>query len=84
MPYYSVVVDPGPDALGYTAWALSLPECRVQGDTVAAAIATVRPAIESRLQRLADEGHPPPADVAPLIVSVEVAVPSSRRRSRLD
>lgn len=79
MPYYSVVVDPAPDALGYTAWAPSLPDCRVQGDTVEAAIATVRPAIESRLQRLADEGHLPPADVAPLIISVEVAAPSVRR-----
>ncbi len=78
MPYYSVVIDQEPDDSGYTAWAPALPDCRARGETMAAVITGVQTSLQARLRRLAEEGRPPPDDVAPrVVVLVEVSTPAN-------
>ena len=81
MLYYSVALEREPDAAGYTAWVPALPDCRAREDTINEAIAAVREEIEARLRRLAEEGRPPPDDVASLVVSVAVSAPPATRPS---
>jgi predicted RNase H-like HicB family nuclease len=77
MPFYSVLVEPDPRARGYTTWAPALPGCRGSGETVEAAVADTRAAIELQLRLLAAAGRPRPADAAPHIMLVEVAAPDA-------
>lgn len=74
---YTVVLDPDPDAGGYTVTVPALPGCITQGDTMEDAIANAREAIAAHVGGYAKEGEPIPTEAPGLTVTtIDVPEPA--------
>ncbi|MDI6908167.1 MAG: type II toxin-antitoxin system HicB family antitoxin [Thermoanaerobacterales bacterium] len=71
---FSVILTPDPEDGGYVVTVPALPGCVSEGDTVEEALANIRDAIALFVASAADHNEPLPADVQPLVTTVEVAV----------
>ena len=71
---YTVVLDPDPEAGGYTVTVPALPGVVTQGETVDQCIERVQEAIALHLAAMAADGEPIPEEhEKPLLVTVTVA-----------
>ncbi len=61
---YTVILEPDPEAGGYTVLVPALPGCVTEGATVEEALANAREAISLTLEDLAARGEPIPEDRA--------------------
>ena len=71
MSHYTVVLTPEPEAGGYSVSVPALPGCFSQGETVDEALANIREAIGLHLWSIQQDGEHIPADVKPIVTSVE-------------
>jgi len=70
---YPVIVSADLEDGGFVAECPALPGCVSEGDTVEAAMANIRDAIEECLRVLKEKGQPTPEPSDTLLASVEVA-----------
>jgi len=62
---YTVVLQPEPDAGGYSVFVPALPGCYTQGDTRDEALANARDAITLYIEDLTASGEPIPEETSP-------------------
>jgi predicted RNase H-like HicB family nuclease len=73
MRTYSIVIDPGPDAVGFTVTVPALPGCITQGETVDECVARAEEAITLYLDDLVASGEPIPDEIEhPQLIQVTV------------
>lgn len=73
MKRYTILLQPEPEAGGYSVSVPSLPGCYTQGDTVEEAVVNAEDAIRLYLADLEAEGEPVPHEHAPpRIETVEI------------
>ena len=71
MPRYTVVLEPDVETGQYGVLVPALPGCFSQGDSVEEALANIREAISLHLGSMRRDGEPFPADVTPIVTTVE-------------
>jgi predicted RNase H-like HicB family nuclease len=72
--HYSIVLEPEPEAGGFSVSVPALPGCHTQGETVEECIANAREAIAAWIADAEDHGEPIPEErVRPQIITVDVA-----------
>ena len=59
---YTIILDPDPDAGGYTVTVPALPGCVTQGESIEEAIAMAKDAIRLYIESLIADGEPVPQE----------------------
>jgi predicted RNase H-like HicB family nuclease len=74
---FTVILTPDSDDGGFTAECPAIRGCISEGDTVEAALAGIREAIEGCLEVMAARNEPLPRESAIIVASVDVDVPTA-------
>jgi len=70
---YAIVLEPEPDAGGFSVHIPAFPEAHTQGETIEECLTNAREVIELCLDVRRDEGEEaPPSDVGAMLVMVDV------------
>jgi predicted RNase H-like HicB family nuclease len=72
---YTILLEPDPDAGGYTVTVPELPGCVTQAESVQEALAMARDAITLHVEGLAADGLPVPIErAAPQLATVDIEI----------
>jgi predicted RNase H-like HicB family nuclease len=74
---FTVNLIPDPEDGGYTALCPAIPGCISEGDTVEAALANIKEAIEVSLESLTARNQPLPDQGLVIVATVDAEVPAT-------